>query len=398
MAVKADTIISMIRAHMAGDGSSFQEAAKQAAHEARGQGHTVVATQIQRALLPTTNHSYGIPERHGTQAAQTPVRDGDFWAASWTTENLEDLILPTNTKAQLRGIIEDIQCAPRLRNLGFEGATRAILTGPPGTGKTHAAKAIARECHQPLSMVHLDSLVSSYIGQTAERLSQVFEAAQEMNAILFLDEVDALARERDDPGETGEIKRVVIALLQLLDRHADSVTVLAATNHSKVLDSAIWRRFPEHIEFPMPGPEERGRIFERLLRAMEQDVSPRTVQRLVDASEGLSGAMLRQVLRRGMRAALYRGKARADDEDFLTGMHTLTAFEKPQLTPHKGAHAGSAGGPGRPRTFSNEQLREAKLMFATQKEIAAHLGVTQSAVCKRLKLLAEPSGAGAQIL
>ena len=90
------------------------------------------------------------------------------------------------------------------------------------------------------------------MGQTSKNLRRVFEYASDRPCVLFLDELDALANSRGNEKDIGELQRVVISLLQNIDALENNVILLAASNHEKLLDRAIWRRFPFQIPLPLP--------------------------------------------------------------------------------------------------------------------------------------------------
>lgn len=142
-----------------------------------------------------------------------------------------------------------------LRNAGLEPAKTALFTGPPGVGKTLAAKWLARSLDLPLIVLDLSAVMSSYLGRTGSNLRHVLEYAKSVDCVLLLDELDAIAKRRDDRGEIGELKRLVTVLLQQLDDWPSSGLLIAATNHSELLDPAVWRRFETIITFPLPSTE-----------------------------------------------------------------------------------------------------------------------------------------------
>lgn len=131
--------------------------------------------------------------------------------------------------------------------------TRSLLfTGVPGVGKSLAAKWLARSLNLPLLTVDLAAVMSSFLGRTGNNIRNVLDYAKSINCVLFLDELDALAKRRDDVTEVGELKRLVTVLLQEIDTWPAHGLMLAATNHPDLLDPAIWRRFDMIVEFPLP--------------------------------------------------------------------------------------------------------------------------------------------------
>ena len=142
-----------------------------------------------------------------------------------------------------------------LLEAGLDPTRTVLFTGPPGVGKTLAARWIARETGRPLLILDLSAVMSSYLGRTGSNLRHVLDYAKSVKCVLLLDELDAVAKRRDDFGEIGELKRLVTVLLQELDDWPPSGLLIAATNHSDLMDPAVWRRFEQQVDFPLPGRE-----------------------------------------------------------------------------------------------------------------------------------------------
>ena len=170
--------------------------------------------------------------------------------------NKIDVILPKCNEEDIKTFILNYKNADKLNSIGIGVANTLLLYGPPGCGKTKCAFLIAKELNLPLVVARLDSLISSYLGTTAKNIRSLFEFAQKTPCVLFLDEFDAIAKARDDSNELGELKRVVNSLLQNVDSMSGDSLLLAATNHEKLLDTAVWRRFDYKIEINLP--DERG--------------------------------------------------------------------------------------------------------------------------------------------
>jgi SpoVK/Ycf46/Vps4 family AAA+-type ATPase len=131
--------------------------------------------------------------------------------------------------------------------------TRSLLfTGAPGLGKSLAAKWLAKSLGLPLLTVDLAAVMSSFLGRTGNNIRNILDYAKSIDCVLFLDELDALAKRRDDATEVGELKRLVTVLLQEIDSWPSHGLMLAATNHPDLLDPAVWRRFDMIVEFPLP--------------------------------------------------------------------------------------------------------------------------------------------------
>ncbi|KCZ93820.1 AAA family ATPase [Hyphomonas johnsonii] len=142
-----------------------------------------------------------------------------------------------------------------LLKAGVEPTRTVIFTGPPGVGKTLTARWLAIQLKRPLIILDLAAVMSSYLGRTGGNLRQVLDFAKSVDCVLLLDELDAIAKRRDDNSEVGELKRLVTVLIQEIDDWPATGLLLAATNHAELLDPAIWRRFDERVEFSLPNSE-----------------------------------------------------------------------------------------------------------------------------------------------
>lgn len=152
----------------------------------------------------------------------------------------------------LRQIVLEHQHADALHQRGLGPTRTAIFTGAPGVGKTLAAHWLARELDRPLLTLDLSAVMSSYLGRTGSNVRHVLDYAKGLPCVLLLDELDAIAKRRDDDQELGELKRLVTVLLQEIDDWPEGGLLVAASNHQELLDPAIWRRFEVQIEFGLP--------------------------------------------------------------------------------------------------------------------------------------------------
>lgn len=201
------------------------------------------------------------------------------------------LFLSASAQADIDAFLEAIHQRDLLLSHGIEIPARLLLHGPPGTGKTSIAREIASRLNLPLVTTRSDTLVSSLLGQTSRNIREVFDFASRIPCVLFLDEFDALAKNRSDVREVGELQRVVIALLENLDTFGSTNVLIAATNHPQLLDPAVWRRFDHTLVTRLPGYAERRLIWGDALRAIE--VAANDLNQLASFSEGMSGSAIR---------------------------------------------------------------------------------------------------------
>lgn len=164
-------------------------------------------------------------------------------------------ILPSELARELEQIVDEHRKADSLTEAGLVPTRTALLVGPPAVGKTLAARWIARELDVPLLVLDLSAVMSSFLGKTGVNLRRVLDYMRSRKTVLLLDELDAVAKRRDDSTEIGEFKRLVTVLLQEVDAWPEGSLLLAATNHGDLLDPAVWRRFDVALDFPLPDKE-----------------------------------------------------------------------------------------------------------------------------------------------
>lgn len=215
-----------------------------------------LAAQLSTLLREAPNRLSPLRRRNGNPV---PV-DMDSRLQLVRLEHVRELpaepIFSSSTSAALIQLSRERMEPDRLSARGLAPTRSAMFVGPPGVGKTLAARWLAKEMDTPLLILDLSAVMSSFLGRTGNNLRQVLDYAKGEDCILFLDEIDAVAKRRDDSTEIGELKRLVTVLLQEVDDWLETGLLLAATNHPKLLDPAIWRRFERLVEFPMPEPRE----------------------------------------------------------------------------------------------------------------------------------------------
>ncbi|WP_242890208.1 AAA family ATPase [Stenotrophomonas maltophilia] len=163
---------------------------------------------------------------------------------------------PREVEVDLRQILDEWQEGEKLAAAGLWPVRTALLHGPPGVGKTLAARWIASNLRLPLATLNLSSTIDSHLGRTGQNVTQALAYARSNACVIFLDEFDALAKRRDDSQDVGELKRVVNVILQAIDDWDGPSLLIAATNHKELLDTAVVRRFETEIEFP-PASEQQ---------------------------------------------------------------------------------------------------------------------------------------------
>ena len=244
---RADLLLNLVKAGAQGDQARFERTVEALAADERSKNHAILADRLLAQLSASNNGRYMSPLPPTTNSPSGPLV-----AEIIPKRQLDDLILPANVAEVIHDLIEEQHRADLLRSHNLEPRNRVLLAGPPGNGKTSLAEAVAYALSAPLVLVRYEGIIGSYLGETAQRIGQVFEYARSRRCVLFFDEFDTVGKERGDHQETGEIKRVVSSLLLQIDALPSYVLVVTASNHPELLDRAVWRRFQVRLELPMP--------------------------------------------------------------------------------------------------------------------------------------------------
>lgn len=253
---RADLLIRLVQSGARGDKVTFRKVVEAIVAEERSKQHKVLAERLEEALNSAP------PNRTVTNGAGPMLEQrigNNLFHEVIPQRKLSELILPDEVQQICQSLIQEQHRTDLLRSYNLEPRNRLLLIGPPGNGKTSLAEAIAEALMIPLLIVRYESIVGTFLGETAVRLKKLFEYASTRRCALFFDEFETLGKERGDLHETGEIKRVVSSLLMQVDNLPSHVMVIGATNHAELLDRAVWRRF--QVRMTLPGPT-RARLVE----------------------------------------------------------------------------------------------------------------------------------------
>ncbi|MEU2450251.1 ATP-binding protein [Streptomyces sp. NPDC012765] len=248
-------IVHLARVAMAGRPQDVQTLVQRLAR--RYQRSNAGLAESLRSLLQSAPHPDAPMRDHGN-ASPVPL-DGDSRQALIRTEQLGPVrtpVLAPAVREQLEQLRDEHRMRDRLESAGLSPSRTGLFVGPPGVGKTLAARWLASELKVPLLVLDLATVMSSYLGRTGSNIRKVLDYAKSSPSVLLLDELDTVAKRRDDDAEVGELKRLVTVLLQEIDDWPASSLLLAATNHGDLLDPAVWRRFDVIASFPIPRPAE----------------------------------------------------------------------------------------------------------------------------------------------
>lgn len=227
-----------------------------------------------------------------TLNSQIPVDHESRYELANVKEPSEMLqpILNPHTLKKLNDFIAERNSINELLEQDILPPNSILMYGDPGVGKTYVANWLASELKLPLITLDLASSISSYLGRTGQNVHSIFEFARSQNAILLLDELDAIAKRRDDAGDLGELKRLVNVLLKELEECSFSCIIIGATNHPELLDAAIWRRFDRTIEILMPTEIERKALIKRHLNKFLRKINSKTLEYLIKYTDSINAA------------------------------------------------------------------------------------------------------------
>lgn len=312
---KADQLKALLQSHIAGDHSRFYSVAMQlAAHEARV-GHGKLAEEL-RALIDDAKRRQGAgqPIPIGTPRGEL----AGLLTVSYPKARLGDMVLEDALENQIRRVIREQRHAARILEHGLSPRRKLLLVGPPGTGKTLTASVLSGELGIPLFQVRLDGLITKYMGETAAKLRQVFDATGQTRGVYFFDEFDAIGSQRGLTNDVGEIRRVLNSFLQMIEQDQSHSLIVAATNHPEILDHALFRRFDDVFHYDLPDEVQIAAVLKaRLARKAAKGVS---WKRLAKLAGGLSYAEITRAGEESLKEALIHEQEKISEADIRTAL------------------------------------------------------------------------------
>lgn len=308
--MKAELYKRLFRAIFSEDIPSLKKIAGTIIQEERRLGHNVLADALEKISITEKPKQVLFDTRKketGLSALPKSKRTNSQLVSYIPREQLKHhMVLPDNVEERLLSVEKEYAAKERLEKYNLKPKKKILLYGPPGCGKTLSAERIAWNLGLPLLKVRFDSLLSSYFGESASNLRMVFDYCKTEPVVLLLDECDFIAKSRTMTQDVGEVPRIVNMLLTLLDEYNAPGLVLATTNLKVSLDEALFRRFDDVIEMPMPGKEERKRLLNMTLSAIP--VSPDVdMDRVAEQLDGYSAANVVLVAQRAAKIGVLAG-------------------------------------------------------------------------------------------
>lgn len=313
-------IVALLRSHLDGDREHFLTVATQlAAHEAR-QGHGRLATELREIIETARSQSQHVARRGAGPVPMAQPRGelADLLAARYSDIRLSTMVLDPELLSRLKRVVQEQRQHERLKAHGLQSRRKLLLVGPPGSGKTMTAAALAGELKLPLFTVRYEGLIGKMMGETAGRLRLVFDAMAKQRGVYFFDEFDAIGSQRAGPNDVGEIRRVLNSFLQFIEQDDGQSLIVAATNHPELLDRALARRFDDVITYGPPDEKIAKGILQNRLATFDSSAVEWPI--VLEAAAGLGQAELARVADETAKVAVLLNLEGVRTEDFLTAI------------------------------------------------------------------------------
>ena len=306
----AQQILGLLRSHAKGDEERFHALSMQIAAAEERKGHRKLADEI-RKLADTVAQRKKAPDQGHRAGEPVPIvaprgELAGIMSASYPKTRLRHMVLPESVSRELAKVVTEHRQRWKLSEHGLWPRAKVLLVGPPGSGKTMTASALAGELALPLFTILLHGLITKYMGETAAKLRIVFDAIADTRGLYLFDELDAIGAKRATGNDVGEARRILNSFLQFLEEDRSESLIVATTNHPEILDRALFRRFHVILEYALP---ERDLIVQTVesrlamfpLKSIDWD-------RVAGAAEGLSNAEIIRAAEDAARDAVLSGQ------------------------------------------------------------------------------------------
>jgi SpoVK/Ycf46/Vps4 family AAA+-type ATPase len=317
----ADQVKALIRSHADGDDTRFYAIAMQVAAQAARNGHGKFAQELRELVDQVKVRATATPPVRGTKPVPLAQPRGELAGlvtVGYPKTRVTDMALSDALRPRLERVLTEQHSRDRLREHGLSPMRKLLFVGPPGTGKTMTAAALAGELGLPLFSIQLDGLITKYMGETAAKLRIVFDAIQSTRGVYFFDEFDAFGGERGSKNDVGEIRRVLNSFLQFLEQDESDSLVLAATNYVGLLDRALFRRFDAVLEYTLPTLEVATRVIQGRLALLDTaNVDWSAASR---AAEGLSHAEIAMACEQAAKNAILDHTTSVRDAELVAAL------------------------------------------------------------------------------
>lgn len=312
----AEQIKSLIKSFSDGDDSRFYATAMQiAAAEAR-KGRQELAEELKKLIKDSRKSKLDVSSLKNLPVNAAQKELNDLLEFTRPDDKLKDMVLNDKLKKIIIRILDEQKQIEKLRQHNLFPRKKLLLTGPPGCGKTMTARVLSNELGIPLFVIRLDGLISRYMGESIAKLRLVFDTMKEFRAVYLFDEFDSIGTTRNQGNNVGEIKRVLNSFLLQIEKDESNSLIIAATNMPENLDEALFRRFDDIINYPLPTEEQIYQFYKKELNDKLSD-SHTILLNLSKQSIGLNFSDLKRVCEDFLKNTLIYGEEKSNLE-FIT--------------------------------------------------------------------------------
>lgn len=324
----ADQIKSLIKSFSDRDDARFYSTAMQIAASEAKKGHTALAQEI-KELIDKAKEERNISALRIQKTIPLASPRGelsDLLEVFYPKVKLKDMILTPEIASSLNRIVTEHRKFEILQQHNLHPRRKLLLTGKPGCGKTKTAQALAGELGLVVFIVRLDGLITKFMGESISKLRLIFDAMQNTRGVYLFDEFDSIGSNRSYGNDVGEIKRVLNSFLLNIEKDDSQSIIIAATNLPEALDKALFRRFDDIIEYPLPGNEELSITFKKHLEGFKLS-NENTIEHLVAEAAGLSYADVIRSCQEAIKEMLINGNDSVSERILISFLNARRSKE-----------------------------------------------------------------------
>lgn len=336
----AEQLKALVKSFIERDDRRFYSVTMQvAAHEARV-GHGKLAEELRDLIDSAKSRPQTVSETGKLVPLAQPRGElANLLVVSYPKTRLAEMVLDPHVGSQIERILKEQRLNSRIREYGLSPRRKLLLVGPPGTGKTMTASVLAAELGVPLFSVRFDALITKFMGETAAKLRQVFDAITAIRGVYFFDEFDVIGSQRGLANDVGEIRRVLNSFLQMIESDQSHSLIIAATNHAEILDYALFRRFDDVIEYHIPTAAEASKLIRSSLGKFAPKPFP--LKAIASSAQGMSYAEIKRAVDEAIKEAIMHDESRVEGRALRRALEdrrklTLRLEEKRAPSNHAG--------------------------------------------------------------
>lgn len=324
-----DQLKALLRSFADGDDRHFCSVAIQLAADEAKKGHGKLAQELRELIDVAKARRQHAVERTAIPITRPKGELASLLSVSYPSQRLSDMVLAAPVLESLQQVLKEQRHLSKLLSHGLRPRRKLLLVGRPGTGKTMTAAALAGELGIPLFLVRLDALISKFMGETAAKLRQVFDAMGSTRGVYLFDEFDAIGGQRGLAQDVGEVRRVLNSFLMMIEEDESSSVIVAATNHPRILDTALFRRFDDVVAYEMPSTQEVQDLLRMRLASYLK--TPNAHAELAEVATGLSHAEIARAAIDAIKEAVMHDQNTVPAET----VHRLIQLRQAQVAKHQ---------------------------------------------------------------